>query len=154
MSLPLLRTAPFAILGWILSSYALYVEHKVAHKSPDEEFSALCDIQQINASCRYEEWKGFYLSMDSCVVERFSFTVRYPITEYTKPKQSVELGFLAKQVFSQFHFIFLSNSHISLYHKLRFYIVTVMYSSFPRVACCLILESFRKEVCWMFLTQH
>lgn len=51
MSLPLLRTAPFAILGWILSSYALYVEHKVAHKSPDEEFSALCDIQQINASC-------------------------------------------------------------------------------------------------------
>mmetsp|Transcript_671 Transcript_671/g.1469 ORF Transcript_671/g.1469 Transcript_671/m.1469 type:complete len:168 (-) Transcript_671:1207-1710(-) len=51
MSLPLSRTAPYAIAGCILSLYALYVEHKVAHKSPDEEFSALCDIEQLNASC-------------------------------------------------------------------------------------------------------
>eukprot|EP00536_Pseudo-nitzschia_multiseries_P004091 jgi/Psemu1/187286/e_gw1.66.83.1 len=51
MSLPLSRTAPFAIFGCVLSLYALYVEHKVAHKSPDEEFTALCDIEQIGASC-------------------------------------------------------------------------------------------------------
>mmetsp|Transcript_8676 Transcript_8676/g.25657 ORF Transcript_8676/g.25657 Transcript_8676/m.25657 type:complete len:166 (+) Transcript_8676:176-673(+) len=51
MPLPLSRTAPFAIFGCILSLYALYVEHKVAHKSPDEEFTALCDIEQIGASC-------------------------------------------------------------------------------------------------------
>ena len=51
--LPLSRTAPYAIFGCILSLYALYVEHKVAHKSPDdEEFTALCDIEQIGASCR------------------------------------------------------------------------------------------------------
>jgi hypothetical protein len=37
----------------LLSSYALYVEHKVAHKAAEEEFSALCDIEVIGASCRY-----------------------------------------------------------------------------------------------------
>jgi hypothetical protein len=47
------RTWPFAAFGVLLASYALYVEHKVAHKSPEEEFSALCDIEQIGASCRY-----------------------------------------------------------------------------------------------------
>jgi hypothetical protein len=48
------KTWPYAIFGAILSSYALYVEHKVAHKLPDEEeFSSLCDIEQIGASCRY-----------------------------------------------------------------------------------------------------
>ena len=52
MPLPVSKTAPYAVVGIILSLYALYVEHKVAHKSPDEEFTALCDIQQLNASCR------------------------------------------------------------------------------------------------------
>jgi len=46
------RTAPFAILGCILSAYALYVEHKVANKPEEEEFSAFCDIELIGASCR------------------------------------------------------------------------------------------------------
>ncbi|CAJ1964243.1 unnamed protein product [Cylindrotheca closterium] len=45
-------TWPFATLGVILSLYALYVEYKISHKNPDEdEFSALCDIESIGASC-------------------------------------------------------------------------------------------------------
>lgn len=49
-------TWPFALLGVILSVYALYVEYKISHKKPeDEEFSALCDIESIGASCRYVE---------------------------------------------------------------------------------------------------
>ncbi len=52
MPLPVSKIASYAIVGSILSMYALYVEHKVAHKSPDEEFTALCDIDVINASCR------------------------------------------------------------------------------------------------------
>jgi len=45
-------TWPFATLGVILSAYALYVEHKISHKQPeDDEFSALCDIESIGASC-------------------------------------------------------------------------------------------------------
>ena len=51
-SISLSRTAPFAILGCILSAYALYVEHKVANKPEEEEFSAFCDIELIGASCR------------------------------------------------------------------------------------------------------
>ena len=53
MTLPLSKTAPYAVVGIILSLYAVYVEHKVAHKSPDEEFTALCDIETLNASCRW-----------------------------------------------------------------------------------------------------
>ena len=72
MSLPMSKTAPYAIVGCILSMYALYVEHKVAHKSPDEEFSALCDIEQLNASCRWGAcgfdllWLGL-ASLSSCL---------------------------------------------------------------------------------------
>jgi len=44
-------TWPFATLGVILSVYALYVEHKISNKPPEEEFSALCDIESIGASC-------------------------------------------------------------------------------------------------------
>ena len=47
------KTSLYAALGAILSVYAVYVEHKTAHKSPDEEFSALCDIESIGASCRW-----------------------------------------------------------------------------------------------------
>jgi hypothetical protein len=48
------RPWPFAVVGVILSMYAVYVEHKVAHKAPDEEFQSLCDIEEIGASCRYD----------------------------------------------------------------------------------------------------
>jgi hypothetical protein len=48
-----------SILGFILSAYSVYVEHKVEQKlhddddiNPDEEFRALCDIEAIGASCR------------------------------------------------------------------------------------------------------
>mmetsp|Transcript_8745 Transcript_8745/g.23602 ORF Transcript_8745/g.23602 Transcript_8745/m.23602 type:complete len:161 (+) Transcript_8745:157-639(+) len=44
-------TWPYAAFGLVLSAYAIYVEHKMAHKPDDEEFSALCDIDQIGASC-------------------------------------------------------------------------------------------------------
>ena len=43
---------PYAAVGLVLSAYALYVEHKVAHKPSEEEFAALCDIEQLGASCR------------------------------------------------------------------------------------------------------
>ena len=35
------------IIGFILSAYSVYVEHKVDHKddNPEEQFSALCDIE-------------------------------------------------------------------------------------------------------------
>jgi uncharacterized membrane protein len=46
------RISLYAALGSILSAYALYVEHKMAHLPPDEEFTALCDIDAIGASCR------------------------------------------------------------------------------------------------------
>ena len=42
----------WAIFGLILSYYALYVERKIEHKgNDDEEFTALCDIESIGASC-------------------------------------------------------------------------------------------------------
>ena len=54
------RTIPWALVGGVLSVYALYVEHKTRvhaerpdDDSPDSTFSAWCDIEQIGASCRY-----------------------------------------------------------------------------------------------------
>ncbi|KAL7569849.1 hypothetical protein ACA910_008518 [Epithemia clementina (nom. ined.)] len=38
-------------VGLVLSAYALYVEYKNEHKAPDEEFTSLCDIEAIGASC-------------------------------------------------------------------------------------------------------
>ena len=48
-----------SIIGFILSAYSVYVEHKVEQQNlhsgninPDDEFRALCDIDAIGASCR------------------------------------------------------------------------------------------------------
>ena len=41
-----------ASLGLVLSLYAVYVEHKMEHLDENEEFTALCDIDAIGASCR------------------------------------------------------------------------------------------------------
>ena len=41
-----------SLLGLLLSLYAVHVEHKMAHKGDDEEFTALCDISSLGASCR------------------------------------------------------------------------------------------------------
>jgi hypothetical protein len=49
----ILSTRNLSLIGWVLSAYAVYVEHKVEHLSPDEEFSALCDVPALGASCRY-----------------------------------------------------------------------------------------------------
>jgi len=51
-------TCILASIGVVLSTYALYVEHRMSHPSMDaddeaEEFVALCDIDAIGASCRY-----------------------------------------------------------------------------------------------------
>ena len=46
-------SSTLAIAGIILSVYALYVEHKVQHIAEAEEFTALCDIEAIGASCRW-----------------------------------------------------------------------------------------------------
>ncbi|KAL7495978.1 hypothetical protein ACHAWT_008306 [Skeletonema menzelii] len=45
-----------SFLGFILSAYSVYVEHKVGQNlhddnNPDDEFRALCDIDAIGASC-------------------------------------------------------------------------------------------------------
>jgi len=48
------NNAVLATIGFILSAYSIYVEHKVEHKddTPDgEEYHALCDIEAISASC-------------------------------------------------------------------------------------------------------
>ena len=42
---------PFAAVGSILSVYAIYVEYKMEHKPEEEDFTALCDIEAIGASC-------------------------------------------------------------------------------------------------------
>jgi hypothetical protein len=49
----LTSTRFLSVIGLVLSVYAVYVEHKVEHLDADEEFTALCDIQALNASCRY-----------------------------------------------------------------------------------------------------
>ena len=41
-----------AVAGLALSLYAVYVEVKMEHKPEEEEFTALCDIEAIGASCR------------------------------------------------------------------------------------------------------
>ena len=52
---PSLYTRFLATIGIILSSYALYVEHKSSHPTYtdgiEDEFQALCDIEAIGASC-------------------------------------------------------------------------------------------------------
>ena len=42
-----------AAVGWVLSVYAVYVEYKMEHNvaQTDQEFTALCDIEAIGASC-------------------------------------------------------------------------------------------------------
>ena len=42
-----------ALVGLVLSMYAVFVEYKVHNLQPGEEFSALCDIDALQASCRY-----------------------------------------------------------------------------------------------------
>jgi hypothetical protein len=44
-----------AAVGLLVSSYAVYVEYKMKTKTETEDFVALCDIEQISASCRYVE---------------------------------------------------------------------------------------------------
>jgi hypothetical protein len=45
-----------AFIGFILSAYSVYVEHKIHEDGRDiddgEGFKALCDIDAIGASCR------------------------------------------------------------------------------------------------------
>ena len=63
------RTIPLALVGGLLSVYALYVEHMTKVHAHDvneatgalEPFTALCDIEQIGASCRYVTILGFLL---------------------------------------------------------------------------------------------
>jgi hypothetical protein len=50
---PIFTTRNLSWIGLILSAYAVYVEYKVEHLAPDEEFSALCDVPALGASCRY-----------------------------------------------------------------------------------------------------
>lgn len=45
-----------ALVGLVLSAYAVFVEYKVHHLQPGEEFTALCDIDALKASCRYVPW--------------------------------------------------------------------------------------------------
>lgn len=62
--LVMMPTWLLAVLGLVLSVYAVYVEHKVnrAHEDPSLDFTALCDIEAIGASCRYEWLLGNVMS--------------------------------------------------------------------------------------------
>jgi hypothetical protein len=40
------------VIGLVLSLYAIYVEHRNSTKQTDENFTALCDIDFLGASCR------------------------------------------------------------------------------------------------------
>lgn len=47
MAIKLFSNAVLSLIGFVLSAYSVYVEHRVEHKdeSPDgDEYSALCDI--------------------------------------------------------------------------------------------------------------
>lgn len=60
---PSLYTRILCVIGFVISMYALYVEHMTSHSSedfssgtdempfPTNEFKALCDIESIGASC-------------------------------------------------------------------------------------------------------
>jgi hypothetical protein len=50
----MISTRTLTTFGLVLSLYAIYVEHKAKHASedPSVEFTALCDIEAIGASCR------------------------------------------------------------------------------------------------------
>jgi hypothetical protein len=52
----MIPTLLLAVTGLVLSGYAIYVEHKVrrAQEDPSLDFTALCDIESIGASCRYD----------------------------------------------------------------------------------------------------
>ena len=158
MSLPMSKTAPYAIVGCILSMYALYVEHKVAHKSPDEEFSALCDIEQLNASCRWGAcgfdllWLGL-ASLSSCLwlCTKTKRRIRVRGGTETPNKTSV----------LSIDLISLSISHLIFHFYYSFAplciftcVSTATYSNCPRVGCWPILELFRRTVSWIFPMQH
>jgi hypothetical protein len=58
----ILNNAVLGLIGFVLSAYSIYVEHRVEHKedSPDGgEFRALCDIESIGGSCRYKIFNPF-----------------------------------------------------------------------------------------------
>lgn len=61
-----------AASGLLLSIYAIYVEHKIklSLKDPSLDFTALCDIDAIGASCRYGWFPGnLYAFMPGIPVE-------------------------------------------------------------------------------------
>ena len=48
-----LSNAVLGMVGFILSAYSVYVEHKIEqHTGGGEVYKALCDIESIGASCR------------------------------------------------------------------------------------------------------
>lgn len=61
-----------AAVGLLVSSYAVYVEYKMKTKSETEDFVALCDIEQISASCRYVELMKRQHRSDVASVVQFS----------------------------------------------------------------------------------
>jgi hypothetical protein len=56
----LTSTRFLSVIGLTLSVYAVYVEYRVEHLSPDEEFTALCDVPALGASCRYVQYEPYF----------------------------------------------------------------------------------------------
>jgi hypothetical protein len=50
----MVSTRNITVFGLVICIYGIYVEHKARHSSedPSSEFTALCDIPAIGASCR------------------------------------------------------------------------------------------------------
>jgi hypothetical protein len=74
----MIPTWQIAVIGLVLSGYAIYVEHKVrsAQEDPSLDFTALCDIESIGASCRYELLSGNLMPSMPCM----SFDERHSLT--------------------------------------------------------------------------
>jgi hypothetical protein len=54
-----------ASIGLLLSIYAVFVEYKVHTLKPGEEFTALCDIDALQAKCRYVQHSNSAIYSDS-----------------------------------------------------------------------------------------
>lgn len=100
-----------SFLGWILSAYALYVEYKTSDLNEnDNNFTALCDIPQLGASCsavlnlpqshllRYfnlvqDDDSVFNVPNAGLGILYYTYMMVYLITRLTTPSSSTPIAF-------------------------------------------------------------
>ena len=152
MPSPVSKTVPYAVVGIILSLYALYVEHRVAHKSPDEEFTALCDIQQLNASCRWVILELFRDYGNARGVVLFHALSRWKSDGFPPEVEKTEHE--PFRVFHRLYRLFDFQPHTYLSRCFVPLILIVLFSNYQRVECSATLALFRRAVSWTFQMQE